>query len=168
MICGAPNEVALCQEIANASLVNCLNLAGRTSLAELAEVIRGASLLVGNDTSAVHLSAAVGTPAVCILGGGHYGRFMPYTDTILGIIPVAAAKSMHCYHCNWVCNQPHDLAGPVPCIANVSVQVVLAAVQQALTKAAEHTSQLSALALDTTSPVLTNPLTLSATYDHHL
>lgn len=132
VLCGAPNEAALCQAVAKAAAVNCLDLSGQTNLSELAEVIRGAKLLVGNDTSAVHIAAAVGTPAVCILGGGHFGRFMPYPDTVPGIKPVVAFEAMPCYHCNWRCNQPHEPNGPVPCISHISVQTVLAAAEQAL------------------------------------
>jgi len=132
VLCGAPNEAALCQAIAHAAAVNCINLAGETNLSELAEVIRGARLLIGNDTSAVHIAAAVDTPAVCILGGGHFGRFMPYPDTVPGIKPVVAFEAMPCYHCNWRCNQPHDPNGSVPCISHISVETVLAAAEQAL------------------------------------
>lgn len=132
VLCGAPNEAALCQAIAHAAAVNCTNLAGRTNLSELVEVVRGARLLIGNETSAVHIAAAVGTPAVCVLGGGHFGRFIPYPDIVGGIKPVVAAEAMPCYHCNWQCNQPHTPNGPVPCISNISVATVLAAAQQAL------------------------------------
>jgi len=136
VLCGAADEVALCHAIDKAAAVNCINLAGQTNLNELAEVIRGAQLLVGNDTSAVHIAAAVGTPAVCILGGGHYGRFMPYPETVTGIKPVVAAEPMPCYNCNWRCNQPHELSGPVPCIKSVPVKTVLAAAELALNETA--------------------------------
>jgi ADP-heptose:LPS heptosyltransferase len=132
VLCGASNEVTLCQAIADAAAVNCINLAGQTNLSELAEVIRGAQLLIANDTSAVHIAAAVGTPTVCILGGGHFGRFVPYPETVSGTKPVVANESMPCYHCNWHCNQPHDPNGPVPCISNITVQTVLNAVNKAL------------------------------------
>jgi ADP-heptose:LPS heptosyltransferase len=45
-----------------------LNLAGRTSLAEGAAVIRRSSVLLTNDSGAAHLAAAVGTPVVAIFG----------------------------------------------------------------------------------------------------
>lgn len=136
VLCGAPSERALCHEIAEAAPTASLNLAGQTTLAELAELIRGAQLLIANETSAVHIAAAVGTPAVCILGGGHYGRFVPYPDHVAGIKPVVAAKHMPCFNCNWQCNQPHDPTAPVPCISGVAVAQVFALAQQALGSAA--------------------------------
>jgi ADP-heptose:LPS heptosyltransferase len=131
-LCGGANEVALCDAIVKAASVRCLNLAGKTSLSELAEIIRGAKLLISNETSAVHLAAATATPAVCILGGGHYGRFMPYPNTMPGIKPVVAAEIMPCYHCHWHCTMPHPPHGPVPCISSISISAVLNASQQAL------------------------------------
>jgi heptosyltransferase-1 len=45
-----------------------VNLAGRTSLAELAGVLRRAQLAVTTDTGAMHLAAALGTPVVALFG----------------------------------------------------------------------------------------------------
>jgi heptosyltransferase-1 len=45
-----------------------INLAGRTSLAELAGVLRQASLAVTTDTGAMHLAAALDTPVVALFG----------------------------------------------------------------------------------------------------
>lgn len=125
VLCGGPSEIALCQTIGNHSAAPMVNLGGATNLPELVELLRGACILISNETSAVHLAAAVSTPAVCILGGGHFGRFMPYPDNISGTKPVAAIHEMSCYHCNWQCYQPHDPDGPVPCVIEVSVENVL-------------------------------------------
>ena len=43
-----------------------LNLAGRTSIAELADVLRRARVLVAGNTGPAHLAAAVGTPVVSL------------------------------------------------------------------------------------------------------
>ena len=45
-----------------------LDLAGRTSLAELMAVLAAARLAVANDSGAMHLSAAVGTSGVAVFG----------------------------------------------------------------------------------------------------
>ncbi len=54
------------------------DLFGKTTLSELAEIIRSASLLIGNDTSGIHFAAAVNTRGICIFGEFAYGRFLPY------------------------------------------------------------------------------------------
>lgn len=132
VVCGSKTERALCQSVADMAQVATFNLAGETSLAELAQLTRGAKILIGNETSAIHIAAAVGTPAVCILGGGHYGRFMPYPDKVAGIKPLEALHPMDCFNCNWRCNQPHSVGGPVPCVAGVTVERVLACCDLAL------------------------------------
>jgi len=132
VLCGSSAEWALCQSVVDQSQIASVNMAGKTSLTEFVELVRGSKLLVGNETSAVHISAAVGTPVVCVLGGGHYGRFMPYSDTVKGVKPVAVIHQMSCFNCNWNCNQPHDPAGPVPCISRISVAQVLVSTEQAI------------------------------------
>ena len=138
IVCGGEADRVLCQTIVNKSTTSVLNLAGKTSLAELAELIRSAKILIGNETSAVHIAAAVATPSICVLGGGHYGRFMPYPDKIVGIKPSPAIRKMDCFNCNWNCSQAHDPSGPVPCIAQISVEQVLVLADQAIQSAYFH------------------------------
>ncbi|WP_052185125.1 glycosyltransferase family 9 protein [Methylotenera versatilis] len=136
VLCGSSADFRLCMAVASSSESICLNLSGKTSLLEFAEVIRGARLLIANETSAIHFSAAVSTPSVCILGGGHYGRFMPYPQDLAGIKPLSVSYNMPCFGCNWKCNQPHDWSGPVPCIGSVSIEEVLEAAHLAITQEA--------------------------------
>ncbi len=44
------------------------DLSGRTSLLELAALVRGAGLFCGVDSAAMHLADAAGTPSVCLFG----------------------------------------------------------------------------------------------------
>ena len=57
-----------------------LNLAGRTSLAELAGVLRRARLAVTTDTGAMHLAAALGTKVVALFGPTAPWRTGPFGD----------------------------------------------------------------------------------------
>jgi len=142
VLCGSPADRGLCEGVACESGIAGHNFAGQTTLAELTELIRGAKLLIGNETSAVHLAAAVGTPAVCILGGGHFGRFMPYPETLVGVKPLVAVHQMPCFGCNWHCDQPHDPVGPVPCVLKISVALVMSRAMQEIEK-----SQIYSLAI---------------------
>jgi heptosyltransferase-2 len=45
-----------------------VNLAGRSDVGELMSILRGADLVVGNDSGPVHISAAMGVPTVSIFG----------------------------------------------------------------------------------------------------
>lgn len=141
VLCGGFGDMAVCAEIAAKSTGIITNLAGKTSLAELVEVIRHSRILIGNDTSVIHIAAAVGTPSVCILGGGHFGRFLPYAieKPSFSPMPIAVFKKMDCFGCNWQCKYPLK-AGCPPCITDIEVEQVLAAWKLAATDSTIHAS----------------------------
>ena len=126
LLCGGGDEYDLCQKIIDDSTIDAHNLAGVTKLQELVEVIRNASLVVANDTSAIHISAATQTDSVCVLGGGHFGRFLPYQIESVknSKVPNIQIHKMDCYQCNWKCIHTNSSLETVPCIANISVEQV--------------------------------------------
>jgi len=135
VVCGDQEERTLCDKLIQLSNIQSINLAGLTTLPELVETIRHAKILISNDSSFIHIAAAVGTPSVCILGGGHYGRFMPYkVDEGDHIAPVSVYKHMNCFNCNWKCNQPHDKRKAKPCISSITLEQVMEAIEQIVAK----------------------------------
>jgi len=126
VICGGRDEIILGSALQDILDVPMENWTGRTSLPELFAFIRGAQMVISNETSAVHIAAAVDTPVVCILGGGHFGRFLPYkvekeTESPL---PVPVYCEMPCYNCNWDCIYHPLTGGPAPCVSKVKVEAV--------------------------------------------
>ena len=67
-VTGSAADRELVAAIVRQSGAPLLNLAGRTSLAELAAVLRRARLAVTTDTGAMHLAAALGTKVVALFG----------------------------------------------------------------------------------------------------
>ncbi len=63
VVTGAPSDSTLTGFVADDAA---LDLGGRTSLAELAAVLRGANTVVAPNTGPAHLAAAVGTPVVSL------------------------------------------------------------------------------------------------------
>lgn len=125
IVCGGAGEAKLGEDLRGASTAPLENWAGKTSLQELIATIAQAKLLLGNETSAVHIAAAVSTPCVCLLGGGHYGRFLPYRleQPTTRPLPIVCAFRMDCYGCNWDC--PYcSTAEVAPCIARINVDEV--------------------------------------------
>jgi heptosyltransferase I len=57
-----------------------VNLAGRTSLRDLAALYRQAALLVTTDSGPMHIAAAVGTPVIALFGPTDPGRTGPYGE----------------------------------------------------------------------------------------
>jgi ADP-heptose:LPS heptosyltransferase len=103
------------------------NLIGTTSLPQLIDIIGNAELVVGNDTSAIHIAVAAKRKSVCILGGGHFERFVPYPQHFESA-PVCCYYKMECYNCNWHCIFTSASNEPFPCISNVNVPDVWKAV----------------------------------------
>jgi heptosyltransferase-2 len=82
VLVGSAREGAILAEVASRMRQPVVNLAGRTELPALAGVLARARLLLANDSGAMHLAAAVGTPVAAVfgptdadatapLGGGH-------------------------------------------------------------------------------------------------
>src|SRR5262249_9222582 len=89
---------------------------------EAAEIVRLCALAVGAETSLAHIACAVGTPNVIILGGGHFGRFMPYSP-----LTTAACLPIDCYGCNWTCRfeRPHCVKDVSPIVVERAIRVAL-------------------------------------------
>lgn len=136
IICGGKGEEVIGKKLMERANVPIQDWTGCTSLKELAVIISRAHLLIGNDTGAIHVAAAVSTPAVCILGGGHYGRFIPYQvecETAKPL-PVTVTHEMDCFGCNWQCVYNVPPGEAVPCVKRISVESVWKEVYMMLEK----------------------------------
>jgi len=67
ILIGSQSERALCEEIAELA-PGAVNLAGETTLSELAALIRRATICVTNDSGPMHLAAALDRPVISIFG----------------------------------------------------------------------------------------------------
>ena len=131
-LAGGAGEIAAGNYIVeNLSPQSVNNLIAKTSLAQLVELVGNSTLVIANETSAVHIAAAIQTKAVCILGGGHFKRFAPYPEYIENK-PLCVYEKMDCYCCNWNCIFPTEKFNPHPCISNVTLDAVWLATQQLL------------------------------------
>jgi heptosyltransferase-3 len=74
----ADAEVDYARDIAERAGGEIVNLTGRLSMGETAEVIRRATLFVGPDTSASHVAAAAGTPTIALFGPSNPVRWGPW------------------------------------------------------------------------------------------
>ncbi|MGH9792807.1 MAG: glycosyltransferase family 9 protein, partial [Candidatus Acidiferrales bacterium] len=72
-----------------------INLAGASSLLELAALMKKASLVISNDSGPMHLAAAVGTPVIGLFGRTDPRRVGPY-----GAGNVALKKPFDCSGCS--------------------------------------------------------------------
>ncbi|MEK0446913.1 MAG: hypothetical protein RLZZ399_2234 [Verrucomicrobiota bacterium] len=76
VLVGSLSDTALCQKVVELARLPPLNRCGKTSVPEFAALVAQAELLVSNDTGAVHVAAAVGTPVL-----GLYGAAASFRET---------------------------------------------------------------------------------------
>ena len=125
LICGAENEFYLGEHIKKLCDAPLQNYTGQTTLSELTCLLAKSQILISNETGTAHIANAVGTPTVCILGGGHFGRFVPYPELSGKINNLKAVYyKMPCYGCDWKCVYHIKDEDPAPCISNISVDAV--------------------------------------------
>jgi len=103
-----------------------LNLCNQTSLRDLFSIISAAKALVANESMAAHLASHLKTPTVCIIGGGHYGRFAPYPRLhAMSKYMNTISDEMNCYFCNWNCLYHNSIIQETfPCIQTIKVSKV--------------------------------------------
>ncbi len=122
---GSKNERESCQTVLDAIGVPATNLCGKLSFRQSAALLKRCRLGVGSDSGLAHAATAVGVPSVVVLGGGHFGRFHPYSPlTSIACLPLS------CYQCNWRCRYQEPL-----CIRALRPEIVSTAVQQVLDEA---------------------------------
>ena len=128
---GDPREAVVAQTIVEkirATGAEALSLVGQTSLGELKQVIRGAVLVVANDSAPVHIAAAFDVPTVAIFGP---------TVRKWGFFPLATRsemverKDLPCRPCHLhgpqKCPQGH-----FKCMDEIQVEDVAAAIDRML------------------------------------
>jgi len=95
---GAAKEAQYLYAALRGQPARAVDLFGKTTLSQAAAILKRARLLLGAESGLAHMACAVGTPNVVILGGGHFGRFMPYSPLTSAIV-----MPVECRSCNWNC-----------------------------------------------------------------
>lgn len=120
VVTGGPAEKELTRFVAGA---DGLDLGGRTSWPELAEVIAGAAALVVGNTGPAHLAAAVGTPVVSLFAPTvPFGQWGPYRVPSIRLGRAAAP-----------CRDTRATRCPVPghpCLTDIGADEVVRAIER--------------------------------------
>ena len=67
-LAGSANDAAIGEEIVRLSERPCVNLSGRTTLAEAIDLMSCAALVVSNDSGLMHIAAALDKPLIALFG----------------------------------------------------------------------------------------------------
>lgn len=81
LVVGGKDDLPLAESIHKHTSVPFLTVIGKTTIKQLAWVLQNASVTVGGDTGPMHLSVAVGTPTVTLMGPTDPRRNGPYSDS---------------------------------------------------------------------------------------
>jgi lipopolysaccharide heptosyltransferase III len=92
---GAPEEADTAEEIVRRCAGRAFNLAGRTTLGELAALLARSTVHLGVDSAPPHIAAAVGTPTVTIFGPSNWTSWTVPDDTHRVV-----TADMSCIPCN--------------------------------------------------------------------
>ena len=121
---GAPQEKSEIIRVKQEMKTKSADLTGLTVVSDLPEVMRRLSLLITNDSGPMHIAAAVGTPVVAIFGPTSQACTGPYGDG--HIVLTASVECRPCFRRR--CHNPNRYE----CLAGISVQDVIEAVEQIL------------------------------------
>jgi heptosyltransferase II len=99
---GAPKESGFIEEVLNKTGKEGIeNLAGKTTLMQLGEVLASSRLLLSTDSGPAHLANALGTPTIVLFGAGKEETTSPYrkdlcTTIRLGQLPCEPCEKNIC------------------------------------------------------------------------
>jgi len=116
---GSPRDHAVAETITQLAGGNCINLCGRTDIAEAADLLAAAKLVVTNDSGLMHVAAAVGRPVVAL-----YGSSSPEFTPPLGEDTRILSLGLDCSPC-FERNCP---LGHLRCLKELSPERVFAAI----------------------------------------
>ncbi len=80
VLAGSPDECVACREVADACERPPPNLAGRTTLREVAALIERAGVVITNDSGPTHIADALGRPLVSLFGPTNPVRTGPFNQ----------------------------------------------------------------------------------------
>ncbi|MCB9030193.1 MAG: hypothetical protein H6619_04015, partial [Deltaproteobacteria bacterium] len=124
---GSQNEAQISLDNAHTFPHRFINTCGELTFTQSVAILKRARLAVGSETSLAHAAAAVSIPHVIVIGGGHFGRFMPYASTTsLVCLP------LECFGCNWKCSKPQHY-----CLRDIDSSVIERALKDALVSNSE-------------------------------
>jgi len=89
LIVGSNFETASAAEIVNLSNVKVFNLAGKTNIGQLKALLKGAKVVISNDTGPGHIAVGLGRAVVIIFGPTNPARIRPYkrVDSMVAFEP---------------------------------------------------------------------------------
>lgn len=130
ILCGAANERQRAQAITDRSHGKAINLAGETTISQLAGLLSLADIFIGVDSAGLHIAAAVGTPTASIFGPSDPASWAPRGSRHAVIQP-----KLPCVPCR---QKGCDNSGVSRCLDELSMVEMMATIGPMLDRLVEH------------------------------
>ena len=119
---GVKDEIPIVTEIQRRMKGISINIAGETTLTQLASILHTCNMFIGNDSGPMHLAAAVGTPTIGLYGPGDPTRFAP-----IGVACQTIRRKLDCPPCLGTTCQ----FGKDGCMSKIQVPDVIQVLEEA-------------------------------------
>ncbi|MFH1414094.1 MAG: lipopolysaccharide heptosyltransferase II [Candidatus Omnitrophota bacterium] len=126
IVISGPKDITLVEKVVKGMGHPVVNLAGRTSLSQLASIVRRCELLISNDSGPVHIATALGVPVISIFGRNQQG-LSPKRWGPLGKRDRILHKEVGCVEC-----LAHDCLKEFKCLKAIEVEDVMKAAESML------------------------------------
>ena len=123
LIGGSDQDIDLAQQIQQMAKSKTIIMAGRTTIKQFAAIAKKSALFVGNDSGAMHIVSAVGTPVVALFGPSSPREWGPRGGPVEVLYKEIDCRS--CFH-------PTCTRGEENCMRLIAVLEVFAAAQRLL------------------------------------
>jgi ADP-heptose:LPS heptosyltransferase len=142
LVAGTKADVPAADRLQELAGVRFENRVGSTTLRQFVELVASSDLTICNESAAYHIARAYGRHVVCLLGGGHYGTFVPYPASFPGQESSGSCRDLtvqlSCFGCNWRCVHPRPQSGTYKCIDEITAESAIEAVNALLLESGER------------------------------
>ena len=125
---GSAAESALINDIVARMKAKAHSVAGATTVGQLAALYRRSCLVLGPDSGAMHVAAAVHTPTVTLFGPADPTEFAPWGDERQHAVVTSSIACRPCRILDW----GDDRVENHPCVRDISVSQVLEETQRVM------------------------------------
>ncbi|MFH1128937.1 MAG: lipopolysaccharide heptosyltransferase II [Candidatus Omnitrophota bacterium] len=127
-VIAGPKDTALAQNVLENMLHPAVNLGGKTSVSQMASLLKRCNLFISNDSGPVHVGSAVGVPVISIFGRSQKG-LSPTRWGPRGLRDKFLHETVGCIEC-----LAHNCKKGFACLRAISVEDVLQAADEILNK----------------------------------